>query len=102
MNDVLTLQCQELWALAELPPCLLKWKNQYSGLLSSLSDVIVSGISVEKTQLMGSEQRSPKPFSAFNRLTMGESKKAEKFLPCPQLIYTFLIEVLFILSAIHI
>lgn len=67
-----------VWTLGKLPPFLLKWKNQYSGLLSSLSDVIISGISVEKTQLMGPEQRSPKPFSAFNRLIMGGSKKAKK------------------------
>lgn len=64
---------------------------QYSELLSWLSDVIVSGIDVGKTQLTGPELRKLKFFSACNRLTVGESKKVEKFLYCPQLTYTFLI-----------
>lgn len=43
-STVLTPQYQELWTLGKLPPCLLKWKNQYSGLLFWLSDVIILDI----------------------------------------------------------
>lgn len=36
---------------------------------------------------MGPEQRKLKLFSACNRLTVGESKKAEEILHCSQFIY---------------
>lgn len=90
-----TLQSQDC---GKWPLCLLKWRSQDSRLLSWLSDGVISGSSIGKSQLMGPEQRKLKLFSACNRLTVGESKKAEEILHCSQLIYIyiFLIEMLFI------
>lgn len=89
-------QHQEFWTLGKLLPCLLKQKNKYCGFLSWLSDVMVYVINVVKTRPVGPEQRRPKPPSACKRHTMGQSNTADKFLHCPQLICTFLIEELFI------